>query len=593
MGGNWQNEPRYKSDFKQVDQQASTSDALGAVRNFLRSMPFGGRTEFDAHDLNDMLDLVEHTKPEQLETAGKALWDAHGSITNAAQALQKCVGDADWEGEGADSFRKFAKSLLSWTSDFADYTHSVGTQITTAATGLASVRKSMPPRDPRPAHEQKRPWLMPKADQKDSNPEYTVAQKVEKHRQEAINQMNRLGSYYSVASGEMGKLTAPNLAELPSFDMPRPRSYERISDKGAGSGVVAPPSESRADATAHHRESTIAVNAPTAAGHAPSVHAVHQSTVLPGHDVGTEINTAGTLPPQTPATPPTAPSPTLPTAGGGGGQPPLSFPGPLGPPLTPSVGRAIGYSPNSRFSGTAQERIGRAGTVSGRSGLGSGRVPEGPEGQTGRAIAGGRASQEPMGQSARSMGRTGQTGRSMMRGAAEPAERPLTGRAVTGGTPRQNGASTARGAKGPTSAMRNGVLGGKPATERTPGKASGSRLPRGTVVGAEEPVSSSATPPKGAMGQRGVVGKPAVKAEPGAEQAVLRSASHPDGVVGARAADTLSKGADSETGARNLGRGAVGGKQSRKNEAGHEDGPGEKNRHRLSLKRRRDAKKND
>ncbi|WP_327231454.1 hypothetical protein [Streptomyces murinus] len=597
MGGNWQNDPRYKSDFQQVDQQASTSDALGAVRNFFRSMPFGGRTEFDDHDLNAMLDLVEHADPEQLETAGKALWDARNAISDASKDLHACVKTADWEGEGADAFKSYAKSLFDWTSSFGDYTQAVGTQITTAATGLASVRKSMPPRDTRPAHEQKRPWLMPKADQKDTNPDYTLAQKVEKHRQEAINQMNRLGSYYSVSAGEMQALQEPPITQMPTFGVPQPTHHKDLVEGTGDSAASTTPAKGHEGVTAHHQP-TVSPNDPKIVGHTPSLHEAHQPTVLPGHSVGTEINTVGTLPPQAPVVPHGTPAPTLPTASGGGGQPPLTFPGPVGPAIPPTAGRSIGYSPNNRFPASAQERIGRAGTASGRSGLGNGRVPESPEERTGtgRAVTGGRAPQEPMGQAARTMGRTGQTGRSMMRGAAEPSERSPIGRAITGGTPRPTGTSSGRGGvKGPTSAMRNGVLGGKPVTERTSGGASGPKVPRGTVVGAEESVPSAGTSPKGAVGQRGVVGAPAAKSEPGSERAVLRSASNPEGVVGAprSGAGPLQKGAQNGAGDRGLGRGAVGGKQGPKNEAGHAEEPTEKNRHRLSRKRRRDAQKSD
>ncbi|MEW2620066.1 hypothetical protein [Streptomyces sp. NPDC048106] len=593
MGDNWQHDPHYKSDFQQVDEQATASDALGAVRNFLRNMPFGGRTEFDEHDLNDMLDLVQHANPEHLEMAGKALWDARDAISEAATDLTNYVAGVDWDGEGANSFHSCAKSVLQWTQGFEKYTHAVGTEITAAATGLASVRNSMPPRDTRPAHEQKRPWLMPKADQTASNPDYTLAQQVEKHRQEAINQMNRLGSYYSVAAGGMQALEEPKISQIPSFGVARPTGDTKGWVGQGTSKKSSTPAEVREGATAHH-ETVTPPDAPTVMGHAQSLHEVHQPTAHPGHDVGTEINTVGTLPPQqTPAAPPAAPAPTLPTTGGGGGHPPLSFPGPMGPPITPTVGRSFGYGPNNRSPISAQERLGRTGTANGRSG--TGRVPEGPEGQTGRAVGGGRGAQGPMGQAARAMGRTGQTGRSTARGAAEPVERSPMGRAVTGGTPRPTGTSSGRGgAKGPTSAMRNGVLGGKPVPERTPGAASGPRVPRGTVVGAEEPISSAASQ-KGAVGQRGVIGAPAAKAEPGAERAVLRSASNPEGVVGAPrgGAGALSKGADGEAGARGLGRGAVGGGQGSKRQADHRDEPAEKNRHRLSLKRRRDAQKSD
>ena len=56
--------------------------------------PFGGpvrlfgKTDFEGHQLNDMIDLVENANPEHLTTAGHALFNARDAIRDAAKELE-------------------------------------------------------------------------------------------------------------------------------------------------------------------------------------------------------------------------------------------------------------------------------------------------------------------------------------------------------------------------------------------------------------------------------------------------------------------------------------------------------------------------
>jgi hypothetical protein len=112
------------------------------------------------------------------------------------------------------------------------------------------------------------------------------------------------------------------------------------------------------------------------------------------------------------------------------------------------------------------------------------------------------------------------------------------------------------------------------------------------VVGADEPVSSAQ--PKGAFGQRGVVGAPTARDEPGTGQSVLRSASNPEGVIGAprnAAGSTLAGGSEAVARGAGLGRGAVGNRQTPDEGTDRVGGPAEKQQHRPSQKQRRDAPK--
>ncbi|MGW4198994.1 hypothetical protein [Streptomyces sp. NPDC005004] len=549
MSDNWRQQPQYKADVEQADVQVGVVEVLHAVDNIFKGTPMGsplsiGRTDFENHDLNDMIDLVEHAKPEHLEQASKTLWDARTAIHDAATDLQSNLGQVDWEGEGADAFHKWTKDLINWTKDLATYADVAATQIDAAATGLASVRKSMPPRDTRPSADQKRPHDLPKAKQVDTNPDYTAALKVEKNRQEAINQMNRLASFYSVSATTLKAAPEPApLRGMPDVGVPRPPDSVYIGKGPVGSGATSSDTAVRRVGAEGHAVTTGPSHAETGGGAVHLRETPHVPDAPAVHDVGTEINTVGTLPPPTTTTPAGPATPTLPAAGTGGGQTAPLFPGPVAPPITSASGRATGYGPVNRLPLSGQGR-------SGPSGGAPGRLPQGTAGQSGRTPVGGRTPQGPLGQAARATGRS-VTSQSPLRGATQSGQSPI-GRGVTGGTPRASTPTGRSGATNPAGPVRNGVVGGKPVVGRTPGSTAGPRVPRGTVVGAAESVSSAQ--PKGQLGGRGVIGSPPAKADPAAGEAALRSARNSNSVVGAPRpkADTLK---DSGKG---LGRGAVG-----------------------------------
>lgn len=597
MSDDWQKQPEYKADVQQVDKTVDTQvKPITAAQDMLANMPFlggfrvnlVGSTNFEDHRLNDMIDLVEHANPEHLEMTSKALFDAGKDIRKAATELEQHL-KVDWEGQGADSFHGWTQQLLQYTHHLAGYADQAGTHLSVAATGLASARISMPPRDTRPAAEQKKPTELPKAKQVDDNPDYVAAVKVEKNRQEAINQMNRLASYYKVAATDLGKQKEPEpLKPITDVGVPKPplRYDDGLHKYGSGASSAASTAAVRSGSGATHPSAAEPIRTDSG-GHVGPVKDVHEPVTGHGHDVGTEVNTVGTLPP-TPA-PHATPTPTLPATGGGGGPTPPLPTGPVTTPVAPTVGRSTGYGPAARLPRSAQGRTGPSGTPSGRLPQGTGRIPQEPEGQTGRATTGGRVPQGPLGQVARPAGRATPTGQSDMRGATQAGRSPL-GRGVTGGTPRSvDTPAGPTGTTGPSGPVRNGVVGGKPVTGRSGGAGSSPRMPRGTVVGAEESVSR--TPVKGPVVQRGVVGSPAAKAESGNAPEVLRSAANPEGAIGAprKAAASPTPGSVGHGGDSGLGRGVVGDRRDPERGAGRAGEPAEKEHHRKNRKQRRDT----
>ncbi len=543
MSGGNKKPDHYQAERQEATQQNSSIDNLKDRAAFFSppapGTPAGfGKTNFEGHDLNEMIDIVESASPETLETAATALVDARDAINEAADELSRNLGAVDWEGEAHAAFYKWGMDLTTTAKALATYADEVGTQVLAAGSGLASVRKSMPPRDTRLVR--KTVDDIPTPAQVDTNKDYAAAVKAEKDRQEAINQMYRLASFYTVSSGMMQLAEEPVFPKMPDVGVPPPPP---------GRDPVLPPD--RADSLARvdgsgvpsrHSVGTHGTGERASAEDLPSSRVNVDDPVVPrDRPVGTEIDSVGTLPQDT-VKPTTVTPPS--TAGPGGtptGTVPPFAPAGVPPTFRGTAGRTTGVGgvPGGKLPTSAQGRVGGmpGGTAAGRTGIG-------PVGPTGRASAPGQAGGRgtgPMGP----MGRASAPGQAGGRGVG-----PM-GRGVVGGVPKVGGQAAGRSGgapRGPVTGMGStnparpgagrtgagsagdGVVGGRPVTGGSPGT-NGSRMPRGTVVGGEGAPTSRATGER--PGQRGVIGTSGSAKGTGVGQAARRSAnSPPEGVVG-------------------------------------------------------------
>ncbi|MEV5725736.1 hypothetical protein AB0N50_07955 [Streptomyces pharetrae] len=452
-----------------------------------------GSTDFAAKnlDLNEMIELVEQTDPEDLESSGNALLDARTAIADAATTLSSDFAGVPWVGEAGEAFRRWGERLVKGTTELSEFAGKAGDQLVAASMGLASVRKAMPARDPKNL---KRPENFTDAEKAAKKDDYDAAVKVEKDRQEAINQMNRLASYYAVSSQQLAALQEkpPTFGEVPTAGMPKP---SRTAGFDSGAGAHGSAGERSVAGPARH--------APVESAGRTEVQGSVDRTIpptipdgkveYPDDAVGTNIDSVGTLPPTTTTPPVTGHTPpvngTPPMTGGQSG--PYENYAPSVPNRTP--GRATGGTSGPRLPATAQGRTqpGLANPVTGRS------TGPGATNQLGRPTA---------------------TGQPVARGTGSGAKPfPMGPSGVSGGTPRPGGTAAPRAASGPaTGAGRaNGVVGGRPTPPGGAAAKSGPRIPRGTVIGSAP--TSNARPATGGPGQRGVFGAPSqASARPGA-----------------------------------------------------------------------------
>ncbi|WP_438291349.1 hypothetical protein [Streptomyces sp. HUAS TT7] len=525
-----QPQPAQLTDKQRVGQQVDVTDMTFTVSEALSAMsPFGGtirlfgKTDFEGHQLNQMIDLVQNANPEHLTSAGDALFAAHKAINDAASELDGHIGNVEWEGESGEAFRTWGKKLVGHAQELAKFADTAAVQISAAGEGLAFVRHAMPPRDHRA--EPVKVADIPPTKRIAGNAEYEAAVTVEKDRQEAINQMNRLSSFYSVSEQTLAAQQPPVFEPMPNVGVPQP---ENRLPKGED------PSERSMPGGASHRSpegvSAVRHTADTPAGHARTEitgtlagttgHSTSAVSLPPSNPVGTEINSV--MPSPAPVQSQAVVAPT--------------------PPVTQAApGVTTAFPPSGGFFNPTGSGSARA--FGGGRGLGMAEPAGGPASATGRGTT-------------NPAGRVGTSASEAARGGSSSAvgQSPM-GRGVSGGTPRVGGAASPRaGTAGASGNGRNGIVGGRPSAQST--GSAGSRTSNPTVVGAKgAPGHASST---NRLSQRGVVGA-AEPSETGKARTGGRVKGNADGVVGVpQGRSTGKRGNDSgfTSGGSGLARGS-------------------------------------
>ncbi|MFE3329068.1 hypothetical protein [Streptomyces sp. NPDC059176] len=497
------------TQLKNQFEATNAYEQIAASGNPWIPLPGGifGKTSFEQAQLNAMLDLMEHANPSDLSSAGDALKKATTALNEAAKELEDYVRVVEWKGESGTEFRRYGKELVTYAYGLGTFANAIGTQMVEASTGLSSVRSALPPRDGR-ANPKKVEDFKP-SERRDDNPEYAQAVKAEQHRQEAINQMNRLASFYGVSEQTLAAQEPPKLPNSLGAPVPKPVGQYGVDGSSSESGSGGEGTRSVSDqASPHRRETSGAVGNGPSRAEAPS--AVPQ---VPDRDTSVEIDSV-----KTPSAPPTAPVGTPPSPMTGTPGPTTGQATPIGPnfgiPVRATVSK-VGPSDASRVTGP-QRRTGPAGpgpTANGRSG------PVGRPSTTGSPTATGRQSVVGRPSNPTTAGPTaGRTGTPGTAGQNTAGRTGTPGQQTTG----RPGQSSSTGARVGRS---NGIVGGTP--QRSTAGSTGSRIPRGTVIGADGTAQGRASAAR--PGQSGVIG---ANRGTGPQRPAGKGTSSVNGVVG-------------------------------------------------------------
>ncbi|MGW8380903.1 hypothetical protein [Streptomyces sp. ODS28] len=492
-----------------------------------------GKTSFEGRELNEMIDLLEGVKPHELMNVGEDLADAAKAMRRAATELKRNSEHIEWEGESGSAFRDWTRGLVKNTHSLADFAEDASTQMKSAGDGLSEAKRSMPGKEGGGSRDAK--------------------------REEAVNQLTRLRSYYQVSHDNMSKSQPPTFAAMPNIGMPP-----------APKGEDTPPSRGGGGAVGGGSDASSGGGVPGS----PSQHGPSGPTPAPGDDrVGTGLDSVA--PPAPPADPtPHSPAPAQPNPSGGG-QP--NVPGPS--MVNPLARQPQVKGPTATGGRTGPSPAGRppAGQQTGRPGATGKTPPVGRPGTAGQNQPVGRqGTNQPVGRSGTSGQPTGRTGQSPMGrtgGQGQQIGRPtttgqqgMTGRtASTPGTAKQgpnavgrntgimgrptgtsSGAGTqgGRSTSGPQpgrSGRSDGVVGGTPSRNSGSSQQNSSRLPRGNVIGNQQPSAGQA--PGGFKPRGSVIGADSAAANESATQRPTGAGA--GGVVGTpRPAGTASGGSD-------------------------------------------------
>ncbi|URM89407.1 hypothetical protein LUW75_04615 [Streptomyces sp. MRC013] len=466
-----------------------------------------GKTNFENAPLNAMLDLLEAANPSDLEAAGTALEAARKALNDAARDLKKDAAAVELKGEAGTEFQRFASDLVAYTYNLAGFANVVGAQMKVASTGLASVRSARPPRDTRP--DPKKPTDFPPSERTADNEDYQKALKAERDRQEAINQMNRLASFYAVSESTLASQEPPKFPERLKVPVPLPSLGSNRNGLPQSTGQATMGAAKSSDSQGGYSR-------PAESGGFTGGTSANALGPTPGPttlDPSMQIDTIA--PPAPPATAPPAPSPTptTPTATGGPVTPPPMVPG------IPGTGRGTGGGRNpavpavSRTTKPSTSQFGRPGfsgvPQAGQSGTGQGRTAgPGQASQVGRPGAPGASG-------------TPAAGRQGVIGGQNPNN--TVGRP---GAPGTSGAGRTGSAAPVTGRPSGGIVGGTPQQRVATGGAGGPRIPTGTVIGGQGAAQGRPSAARPATG--GVIG-----ANPGAAaRSTGRGTPSVNGVVG-------------------------------------------------------------
>ncbi|MBL1102352.1 WXG100 family type VII secretion target [Streptomyces coffeae] len=463
--------------------------------------------KFDHLKLPVLLAMLAGADPAKLVNVGAALSKAATPLHDLADELVAHTKRPQWEGEGADAFRGYSEKLVKQTRVMADYTFQVGLQMWFAGQGLYGAYSGMPRREECSPDDWK-----PKLSKED-----------EEKRQQALQMMDLVDSFYEVSHGILKDLKEPNFPQLPREDSFADYGKDQTSYGGGGNTYAA--AAGGGGATASPKSFAVAPHATDGGSDASdggSATPISHPGV--GTDGGVGSGVGATAPPATgtnidSTAPPIDPvdRPTLPTAPPvgpeqrttGPGPGPFPVPGPVVPGTTrvipPGTSRMPNVPPTLR-GGPPPGPVGRP--------IGT---PPGPT--TGRPLIPPRTGPQD-GITSLSRPPRGPVPR-LPQTTVVGEERPLMGRNLMGGgyhPPHTNPTTPGPNGSGRRLASERGGMVDRPNGK---GPANGQRLPRTTVVGEERgipvrgPMGTGSHPITGGPDGPGGTGARRVSSEPG------------------------------------------------------------------------------
>ncbi|GAA1890673.1 hypothetical protein [Streptantibioticus ferralitis] len=244
---------------------------------------YRSKTDFEGKSFEDLHAMVANAMPSELTSTGHALLAAQKQIESIANDLKTYGQGVEWESDGADAFHLWVDQLSKQSFTLANYTGTAGDHILAAGQALAEVTGTM--------------WSLSNGGGKAS----------ESDHQEAINQMNKLTSYYVTSTETIAQQEEPRFQPMPAPLLPSDQhggGFRPYGSPDATTSGITPRGETYEPAVSHGDSSSAPEHAMTPGnGSTATAEDVHQRE--PQGDVGSHttidsVTHAPTTPPLTP-----------------------------------------------------------------------------------------------------------------------------------------------------------------------------------------------------------------------------------------------------------------------------------------------------
>jgi uncharacterized protein YukE len=330
--------------------------------------PYQASTDFEEFNHSQMLDMIQNADPGKVTALAHKLDSVSTQTEKIGTDLQTHMSKIEWKGQAGDAFRDWGSRVASATLTLSDYSSTASVFLFNAGQVLSDVQRDMP-KVPNLAYETVQAYRKanniqgPFSDTTGVTPDHldgtqgpyaatpTAAQyksaqtNLENARSSAVDQMNKLGQAYNMATDVISKAQEPTFPPAPNTIMPA-RPKDRGDSTYVPDGVTGTDANGKSGGTSSTgrlplEHLTVPTNndlTPNDPSRPPSFP--HQP-LPPAHvspDSGLHLDS---LPPMT--TPPPAPTlpalPTFPTP-----TPPVVGPPPMPMPVPPPT--VLGRAPN-------------------------------------------------------------------------------------------------------------------------------------------------------------------------------------------------------------------------------------------------------
>lgn len=214
--------------------------------------PYHASTDFEQFTHSEMLDMVKSADPAKVTALAHKLDSVSTQTEKIGTDLQTHMSKVDWQGPAGDAFRDWGSRVASATLTLSDYSSTAGVFMLNAGQVLSDVQRDMP-KVPNLAYETVNAYRAanniqgPFADTAGVTPDHldgvqgpysatpTAAQyqaassTLETARSSAVDQMNKLGQAYNMATDVISTTQEPTFPPTPPSIMPARPLYQNQS----------------------------------------------------------------------------------------------------------------------------------------------------------------------------------------------------------------------------------------------------------------------------------------------------------------------------------------------------------------------------